>query len=33
MIGYNISDYFTADGMYLGPDDDGVEPRWNGLDV
>ena len=31
MIGYNISDYFTGDGMYLGPDDDGVEPRWNGI--
>lgn len=30
MDGYNISDYFTSDGMYLGPDDDNnIEPRWN----
>lgn len=27
--GYNVSDYFTPDGMYLGPDEDGIEPRWN----
>jgi hypothetical protein len=29
MDGYNVSDYFTSDGMYLGPDDDNIEPRWN----
>jgi len=28
MPGYNVSDYFNPAGMYLGPDDDGVEPRW-----
>ena len=27
--GYNVSDYFAPDGMYLGPDEDGIEPRWN----
>lgn len=27
--GYNVADYFTSTGMYLGPDDDGVEPRWD----
>lgn len=26
MPGYNVSDYFTSSGMYLRPDDDGVEP-------
>lgn len=29
MDGYNVSDYFTSSGMYLGPDDDKIEPRWN----
>lgn len=29
MPGYNVSDYFTSGGMYLGPDDDGIEPRWS----
>jgi len=29
MDGYNVSDYFTPGGMYLGPDDDGIEPTWN----
>lgn len=29
MPGYNVSDYFDQSGMYLGPDDDGVEPRWD----
>lgn len=27
--GYSVHDYFDSDGMYLGPDDDGVEPTWN----
>lgn len=27
--GYAVSDYFTSSGIYLGPDDDGVEPCWN----
>lgn len=27
--GYNVSDYFTPSGMYLGPDDEGAEPRWD----
>lgn len=26
--GYNVADYFNAAGMYLGPDHEGVEPRW-----
>ena len=26
--GYNADNYFTPTGMYLGPDDDGIEPRW-----
>ena len=29
MEGYNVSDYFDS-GRYLGPDDDGIEPRWEG---
>jgi hypothetical protein len=29
MAGYNVSDYFTSSGMYLGPDDEGVEPTWD----
>ncbi len=30
MEGYNISDYFSPDGsLYFGPDEDGVEPRWD----
>jgi|GEM_PF-5953450 len=29
MEGYNVSDYFTSSGMYLGPDDDKIEPRWS----
>ena len=28
VLGYNVSDYFTSSGMYLGPDDDGIEPTW-----
>ena len=24
--GYNVADYFTADGTYLGPDECGIEP-------
>ena len=27
--GRNVDDYFNPRGMYLGPDDDGVEPCWN----
>lgn len=27
--GYNVGDYFTSSGMYLGPDSEGVEPTWN----
>jgi hypothetical protein len=27
--GYNVGDYFTSSGMFLGPDDDGIEPTWN----
>ena len=27
--GYNVSDYFTSSGMYLGPDDYGIEPTWD----
>ena len=27
--GYSVHDYFNSSGMYLGPDDDGVEPTWN----
>lgn len=30
--GYNVADYFTSTGMYLGPDDEGVEPRWADAD-
>ena len=26
--GYNVGDYFTSAGMYLGSDDFGTEPRW-----
>lgn len=26
--GYNVGDFFVADGTYLGPDADGVEPSW-----
>jgi hypothetical protein len=29
MDGYNVSDYFTPSRMYLGPDDDKIEPRWS----
>jgi hypothetical protein len=29
VLGYNVSDYFTSSGMYLGPDDDGIEPTWD----
>lgn len=29
---YNAGDYFTSNGMYLGPDDSGVEPTWNNAD-
>ena len=25
--GYHLDDYFDADGRYLGPDADGVEPE------
>ncbi len=28
MLGYCVDTYFTASGMYLGPDDEDVEPRW-----
>lgn len=31
--GYNVSDYFTPDGTYLGPDDEGTEPTWNDSDA
>jgi hypothetical protein len=27
--GYNVGDYFTSSGMYLGPDDEGIEPTWD----
>lgn len=27
--GYNVEDYFTAEGDYLGPDCDGVEPVFD----
>ena len=27
--GYNVHDYWTEDGMYLGPDDDGIEPTFD----
>ena len=29
--GYNVSDYFTpgSPAIYLGPDDDGIEPTWD----
>lgn len=27
--GYTAADYWTADGMYLGPDDDGIEPSFD----
>lgn len=27
--GYNVSDYFTSTGMYLGADDEGIEPTWD----
>lgn len=27
--GYRVDDYFTSSGMYLGPDDDGIEPTWD----
>ena len=27
--GCNVGDYFTSSGMYLGPDDEGVEPTWD----
>lgn len=33
MSGYNVSDYVTSSGMYLGPDDDGVEPTWDDADI
>ena len=26
--GYNVADYFAADGTYLGADEDGVEPLF-----
>jgi len=26
--GYNVAAFFNPTGMYLGPDDEGVEPRW-----
>lgn len=29
VAGYNVGDYFNASGMYLGPDDDGIEPTWD----
>ena len=29
MRGYRSEDYFGESGMYLGPDDDGVEPTWS----
>ena len=30
MPGYNVADFFnTTNGEYLGPDEDGVEPRWD----
>ena len=29
MPGYNVSDYFTSSGMYLGPDEAGVEPTFD----
>jgi hypothetical protein len=28
MEGYVVDCYFTSGGMYLGPDDDCVEPTW-----
>lgn len=27
--GYSVSDYFSSSGMYLGPDESGVEPTWD----
>lgn len=27
--GYNVSDYFAADGTYLGPDESGIEPQFS----
>lgn len=28
-VGYDVDSYFTSAGMYLGPDDDGIEPTWD----
>ena len=33
MDGYNVSDYFSGDGTYLGPDDDKIEPRWSDVAI
>lgn len=27
--GYNVHDYWSTDGTYLGPDDDGIEPTFD----
>lgn len=27
--GYAVENYFNSHGMYLGPDDDGIEPTWD----
>lgn len=32
MRAYNTEDYFNPSGMYLGPDDDGVEPAWGNVE-
>lgn len=31
--GYNRWDYFDQDGIYLGPDEDGVEPLWDSSSI
>jgi hypothetical protein len=33
MQSYYVDDYFTSQGMYLGPDPDGAEPRWSNAEV
>ena len=29
LYGYTVEAYFNTSGMYLGPDDDGIEPTWD----
>lgn len=29
VVGYNVADYFDADGQYKGPDEHGIYPRWS----